>query len=159
MSEDAAVIPTVNIDVAKERGTTRLISFLFFDYSNRTATNKLNLMGIFDRILVNQETKKTHPFGVFIRTAFTWDRPVNVTAFNPSGEPLAGFIYQIDSAQFPQEKRLSTTQVVFAFEFETPVEGRYWLDVSFDGQSIGGCDLLVEFRKGHGLDGNTTGDA
>lgn len=159
MAEEVATIPTVSIDVAKEREKPRLVSLLFFDDANEGANAKVNLMGVFDRIWVNPETLQTHPFGIFIRTGWTFDGEVVVRILDPNGVVVGGIDY---STELPDglERRPFQGQVLFTLQFNVTVEGLYWFDVSFNGQSIGGTALLVEFKKIEGnKDEHTRGDA
>jgi hypothetical protein len=157
VAEETAAIPEVNIDVAQEREQPCLVSLLFFDYVNQTNNRKLNLIGVFDRVRVNPETKKTHPLGVFLRTGQTYDGDVTVKVFDPNGALVAGFTFQ---PNVPPEQRSFQIQMLLRIEFETPVEGVYWFSVSYKEQTIGGAGLLVEFRKvEEAKDEHTTGDA
>lgn len=100
MAEKTIPIPEVKIDVTVERERPRLVSLLFFDYTNSTENRKLNLLGVFDRIRVNPETMQTHPFGIFVRTGQTFDGEVNVRIIDPNGVVVAGFDFE---ASFPAD--------------------------------------------------------
>ena len=150
---------TLRIDPAAEREKPRLVSILFFDYANVTTERKLNLMGIFDRIYVDQKTKKTTPIGVFIRVCKAWDAPIRATIIDPDNKPIGGLAFSVDPAQYPENKP-DQLQSLGRVEFQATVEGTYWLDISYREQSLGGAPLLVEFRDlKEIINGHTRGDA
>ncbi|HEY2972034.1 MAG TPA: hypothetical protein VGJ48_05940, partial [Pyrinomonadaceae bacterium] len=80
-----------SLDTAKEREKPRILSILFCDFANFTVDKKVNLLGIFDRIYVHPEKKKTPLFTLFIRTAETIEERVSITLFDPKGAPRLAF--------------------------------------------------------------------
>jgi hypothetical protein len=146
MPEQEIAEQKVGIDVDQERNRPRVVAFLFFDFYNRTVEGKHNFLGLFDRIIVPADKKRTTPLGFYLRTANTFDEPIQVTIYNASNKPTGGF------GVSPQEKekdgqKLTQMQLVGAIEFETPDAGNYWVDVSYGGQSIGGMRLTVELQE------------
>ncbi|HKZ79363.1 MAG TPA: hypothetical protein VJ124_13900 [Pyrinomonadaceae bacterium] len=51
-----------HVNVPEERKRPRLLSILFCDFASFTIDKKVNLLGIFDRIYVHPEQKKTPVF-------------------------------------------------------------------------------------------------
>lgn len=142
------------LDLKSEREKPRVLSILFCDFANFTIDKKVNLLGIFDRIYVHPENKKTPTFTLFIRTAETVDERLSVTLFDPMGKPGLGF-------QFGGEQQTYTPglpaqiQLVIGLQFTAQVEGAYWFDVAYKQKSIGGAGLVVEYRteqREHGTD-------
>ncbi len=149
------------IDIDSEKATPHLVALLFFDYANSTGDGKLNLAGIFDRIFVDREAKQTAPVGVFIRTTETVDSPVRVTIISPENEVAGGFHYKIPRKDMvlPGGQKHIMMQMVASVQFNTPVEGTYWVDVSFNEKSLGGSPLKVEFAETkESKNGTTRGD-
>ena len=146
--------------VSADAKKPRLVAILFFDFANQTETQKLNLNGIFDRVFVDINEKKTVPFGVFVRTARTLDSPVQVAIVSPKNKLAGGFRFTVNSADLGGKKP-ELIQFVGNVSFATPVEGLYWFDVSYEGKPLGGCYLQVEFKdlKEFIKDGATRGDA
>lgn len=162
MPEEAATITAEwAFDLETEKGRPRLVSLLFFDYANETGDRKLNLSGVFDRLFVDKETKKTIPFGVFVRVAQAYDSPVFVTIVSPENKPAGGFAFSVARKDVESQtgNKFAMFQIMARVRFEAPVEGTYWFDVAFDGKSLGGCPLVVEFRDlKETKDGVTRGD-
>lgn len=137
----------------------RLVAILFFDYSNQTEAGKLNLNGIFDRLFVDTKEKRTVPFGIFVRTAKTLDAPVQVAILTPKRKPTGGIAFSVNSADLGDQKP-DMVQFLGNVQFDAPVEGNYWFDVSFRGERLGGCPLKIEFKDFKELiDGHRRGDA
>ena len=150
----------LSIDIAKEREKPRLVAILFYDNGNQTDDRKITLAGMFDRLFVDLSEKKTVPFGIFVRTAKTFDAPVRVAIVSPDNKVVGGFTFTTYSKDAPKGEKPNMTQLVGRVRFNAPVEGDYWFDVSFNGQSLGGCPLKVEFKDLKELiDGYTRGDA
>jgi hypothetical protein len=163
LAEDTeALVKTV--DAIKEREKPRLVSLLFFDFINETKDRKMNLIGVFDRVYVDPEVKRTHPFGIFCRVGHAFTDPLQVTIFDPSGELTGGLMFDFSKEDFDGQgyegKKPSQIQFMGQIQFNTATEGAYWFDVSYQGQSLGGTQLLVEFKdlkeEGHE---RTRGDA
>jgi len=151
----------LTIDPSQEREKPRLMSLLFFDYANTTLEGKLNLMGVFDRIYVDQVTKKTTPIGIFVRVCKAWDYPFRVTIISPDNKPIGGITIGGDPAKYPpDQKRPDQLQALGRVEFQATIEGTYWIDVSYGEQSLGGGPLVLEFRNlKEMMDVHTRGDA
>jgi hypothetical protein len=136
----------ITVDVEQERARPRVIAFIFFDFHNNTMEGKHNFLGVFDRIIVPEDKKRTTPLAFFLRTANTFDGPVQVTIFTANNKPTGGF-----GLSSPEKEKdgqaLTQMQIIGAIEFDTPEAGNYWVDVSYMGQSIGGTRLTVELSK------------
>jgi hypothetical protein len=159
--EVASLVSEIPLDLDAEKAMPRLVALLFFDYGNETADRKLNLVGVFDRLFVDEETKKTVPIGVFLRTAQTVDLPVYVSIISPEKKAVGGLQFSIarESTEVDGRKHLMF-QMLARIQFEAPVEGTYWFNVAFDGKSLGGCPLQIEFRNFKEVqEGITRGDA
>ena len=135
-----------NIDLAKELKKPRLVSVLFCDFANQTVEGKLNLLGIFDRIFVDPELKKTPPVGFFVRTGGTFDGPVEITILDPNDQMVAVLSFAADDMSKTEGKHFQM-QVVGKVQFPTSTEGLYWFDISYQGESLGGTGLQIEYRK------------
>jgi len=158
MLEEAKFEPEVYIDVVQERERPRLVATLFFDFSNQTVEGKHNLIGVFDRIFVSSDRKRTHSIGIYIKTAYTFDGQVQVAIFSPSNKPTGGFAFASATKEH-DGKPLTQMQILGTVEFDTPEPGDYWFDVSYKGQSLGGVKLVVEFvEPKEGNDVNTGSD-
>jgi hypothetical protein len=160
LPDEAVLTSEWPFELDKEKATPRLVALLFFDYANETADRKLNLAGIFDRLFVDKETKKTVPIGVFVRTAETVDSSVYVSIISPEKKAVGGFAFSIPrKAAEVEGKKYALFQMLARIQFDAPVEGTYWFNVAFDGKSLGGCPLVVEFRNfKETKDGITRGD-
>jgi len=161
----AELVSEISLDVDAEKATPRMVALLFFDYANLTGDGKLNLAGVFDRLFVDRETKKTVPIGIFIRVAETVGSTVFVTIHSPDKKVAAGFAFAVPSenvelkdARREGEKHLMF-QMLARVQFDAPAEGTYWVNVGFDGKSIGGCPLVIEFRDANEMQEITRGDA
>ena len=155
MVEDTAAIPEVNIEVAQERAKPRLVSLLFYDFANRTGNGKLNLLGIFDRIIVDAEKKRTRSFGLFIKTAETHDGIIRILILDPNGQLIAGLDFGLAEKEYPKDEKYHVAQASGGIEFDTPVEGLYWFDASYNGKSLGGTGLQVDFNSSEKKMGTT----
>ncbi|HKG60657.1 MAG TPA: hypothetical protein VKB05_12935 [Pyrinomonadaceae bacterium] len=141
-----------HVNLSDERSKPRLLALLFCDYINQTKEEKTNLVGVFDRIYVHPDKKKTPRFALFIRFAEALDGPVTLTVFGPSGQPVFGAEFDANAAQFEavrerQPEYPRQVQAIVGLQFEAKTEGLYWFDVSYMSQSLGGAGLPVEFIK------------
>ena len=141
-----------HVDLSQERSKPRLLALLFCDHINQTVDGKANLIGVFDRIFVHPEKKRTPRFALFVRFAETLNGPVVLTVFGPKGEPVFGFQFDANAAQFEAlpERRAEyprQVQALLGMQFEAGTEGVYWFDISYMSQSLGGAGLPVEFIK------------
>lgn len=156
MSEDQLTVPEITIDVEKEREKPQLISLLFYDYSNKTETGKFNILGVFDRLSVDIEKKRTHSFGMFVKVAQVIEGIIRVVVYDPGGHMLASLDFGLPD-EYPEEEKYQVAQAAGTLEFDTPVEGLYWFDVFHNRQSLGGAGLQIEFKLSEKKDGNNTG--
>lgn len=146
----------VNVDVANEIDKPRVIALVFCDFFNQTKEVKLNLLGIFDRIYVEPTIKKSPRFGVFVRTAHTFVDAVEVVIYSPNKQAVAGFAFRVkEDAAIKDQFQM---QFIGFIEIDTPEEGLYWFNVAYQGKTIGGAGLKVEFREVTDGEG-TRGDA
>ena len=149
---EMTVAQKAQINIAEELGKPRLVALLFCDYLDRTKEGKSNLAGAFDIIYVDPERKRTPPFFLFVRTAETGSGPLQVTFFDPNGAVAAAATFKA-AHHTPTPGQPGHMQVLARLQLDTPVEGVYWVDVSHNGQTLGGAALTVEFRKQEGQNG------
>ena len=147
MSEQIEATPRSNIDIAKERQKPRLISILFCDFANQTSDGKTNLLGIFDSIYVHPVIRDTPTFVLFIRTAETYSAALDITLIAPNND----IVLTVKSSGI-ESKRVKTDlpvniQTIVRFQFKAIIEGVYWFDVTYMGESLGGSGLPVMFRE------------
>lgn len=143
-----------SFDLKKERQQPRLLSILFCDFASFTLDKKVNLLGIFDRVFVHPERKKTPVFTLFVRTAETTNERLAVTLFQPDGK--AGLAFQFGGEHNVFTPNLpAQVQLLIGVQFVAEVEGPYWFDVAYKGKSLGGAGLVVEYREVEGQDRGT----
>jgi hypothetical protein len=137
-----------SFDIEAAKAKPVLVALLFFDYANQTSEGKVNLLGIFDRIFVDPNEKKTVPFGLFVRTNETLDSPVKIVIISPENKIVGNLEYELPrkSAPVTEKQKQVMMQVMLQVQFAAPLEGGYWFDVSFEGQSLGGAPLTVAYR-------------
>jgi Family of unknown function (DUF6941) len=145
------------IDLPKGRVRPRLLSLLFCDFANRTDDHKLNLIGVFDRIYVHPDIRKSPPFILYGRSAQTFEDALWVRVFDPDNEPQVEIKFDPPSKE--QIQTLREAQVERdpddpdQFQFYIPIQmtfkkkGTYWFDVSYRNFSLGGAGLVVRIRK------------
>ncbi len=158
MSEDRLTIPEVNTDVEKEREKPRLVSLLFYDYSNKTETGKFNILGVFDRLSVDIEKKRTHSFGMFVKVAQLTEGIIRVFTLEPNGKIIAVLDFGLPD-EYPKDEKYHIAQAAGTLEFDTPVEGLYWFDVLHNNKSLGGTGLQIDFKPSEKKDGNNTSNS
>lgn len=139
------VIAAAKIDVAAERLKPRLQAIFFCDFFSQTKEGKNNLLGTFDLIRVDRTLKKTPDLILFVRLLQVPVGLVAITIFGPGNEPIGNLWFKNDASS-PAGQCGHSTDITPKFSFETAREGVYWLDVSYNGVSIGGTSLTVEFR-------------
>jgi hypothetical protein len=152
---------TSRLDLENERAKPRLLAVLFADYLNHTKEDKVNLMGVYDRIYVNRELKKTPPINLFVRLSEALETPISVTVFSPANKPMSSVQFAASRRQFeesgnrpPEYPKQWQTAMTLQFPVET--EGVYWFDISYKGQTLGGVGLPIEFLpEGIKEDGGT----
>lgn len=140
-------IPEVNIKASEARKKPRLEAILFCDYANRLHDGKLILSGCFDRIIFSaEEDKISIPFFLFIRTMEATEGFVQVSLIDPNETIVLAFQLEVGKLEFMPDM---PAQVDFLqrLQFPVPYEGYYWFDVSYNGESIGGSALAIEYRK------------
>ncbi len=148
MADETVTDIAASFDIEATKAVARLSALLFFDYANQTGDGKVNLLGVFDRIFVDTDEKKTLPFGVFVRTHETLDSPVKVSVISPENKAVGNFQYELarKDVVLPEGQKFVMMQVMLQVHFDAPLEGSYWVDVSFQGQSLGGAPLTVAYR-------------
>lgn len=145
-----------SFNVADARKRPRLLALLFCNHTNTTKDDKANLIGVFDRVFVHPEVKKTPQFVIFIRTAETTQEPMLLSVFNPDGTPAVAFEFASDVTEHKfTPDRPAQVQFIAGMRFDVGADGIYWFDVSYKGESIGGAGLVVEFRETEDKEGGT----
>jgi hypothetical protein len=156
----AAYVSTINMEDIRKR--PRLLSLLFCDFYNQTSDGKVNLIGIFDRIFVHPEIKKTPAFFLYVRTAETFEDLVSVRIFGPEpeNEPIAELNFG-GPKEMPSKDRLpgdpNQLQLLMPIAFEVKKQGVFWFDVSFKGKSLGGAGLVMHYRETEDKQSGTDG--
>jgi hypothetical protein len=136
-------------DFSEIRQRPRVLSVLFCDYANRTDDNKVNLIGIFDRIYAHPEKRMSPPFIVYARTAETFEDNLWVRVFDPDDQPVAEI--RFDPPEVPNEPDRepdwpNQLQFFLPIRMALPKEGVYHFDLAYRDFSIGGAGLVVKFR-------------
>ncbi|HUE84427.1 MAG TPA: hypothetical protein VMM84_20160 [Pyrinomonadaceae bacterium] len=140
------------LDLPRERKRPRLLSLLFCDFTNSTADLKINLLGIFDRIVVHPEINQSPAFVVFGRSAETYDDVLWLTVFDPDNHPAAEVKFDPPTQKAlnrsPDKDIEYPTQVQFLLPLTMRFkkEGTYWFDISYEGKSLGCAGLVVEHK-------------
>lgn len=155
VAEDILTIPELNTDIEKEREKPRLVSLLFYDYSNRTGAGKFNILGVFDHLFVDIEKKRTHSFGMFVKVAQLTGGIIRVFILDPNGQIIAVLDFGLPD-EYPKDEKYHIAQAAGTVEFDTPVEGLYWFDVLHNNESLGGTGLQIDFKSSENKDGNDT---
>lgn len=139
--------PQISIDVTEEREKPRLVSLLFCDYANKTAEGKHNILGSFDAIRLDptQEIKSTPPFIVYLRLRNVPDGLLQLTIFAPSNDLAAALGLQMVHREV-ESKPTKRFEALIRMQFEIKEPGDYWMDVSYDGVSLGGESLRILFE-------------
>lgn len=135
-------------DVAQERKKPHLVALLFCHLFSLDADGRSNLSGCFDRLFVDPKTKQTGQFILFVRTYETRESGLTVTFLNPKNKAVAAIIF--DKPQDLPTDRPMHVQSYGPVSFAVQSEGVYWVDVSYQGKTLGGESLTVEFRKPEG---------
>lgn len=133
------------IDAAAERKTPRLVAILFCMYFSTDTESRPNLLGCFDRIFADPATKQTGQFILVVRTYETREKGVVISVLNPENKIVAAVIFD-EPMQLPIDRPMHM-QYSGPINFAADTAGPYWFDVSYQGKSIGGESLIVEFRK------------
>lgn len=142
------------IDLAAGRARPRLLSLLFCDFANRTDDGKMNLIGVFDRIFVHPEERKSPPFILYGRSAQTFEDNLWVRVFDPDNEPQVEIKFDPPSKEQVEAIKIHRDpDAPDQFQFYIPIqmtfkkEGTFWFDVSYRNFSLGGAGLVIRFRK------------
>ncbi len=142
---------TSNADIEQERKKQRLIALTFCDLVSMDNRGKVNLMGCFDRIFVDKETGSTGIFYLYVRTAGTIKGHVDVTLLDTKDKPIAQVGYDVDVKEENMPKdRTPHVQFYTRIGFGTTGRGAYWVDVTFNGESLGGRDLTIADKEEEG---------
>jgi hypothetical protein len=134
-----------NIDAAAERTKPRLVAILFCMYYSTDAQGRNNLLSCFDRIFANPATKQTGQFILVVRTSETREKGIVISILDPSNRIVAAVVFD-EPKLLPADKPMHL-QYSGSINFTATTEGPYWVDVSYQGKSIGGESLTVEFGK------------
>ncbi|MBA3243210.1 MAG: hypothetical protein H0T60_18475 [Acidobacteria bacterium] len=156
MSNEIETTVNANMDSSKKWQQPRLESILFCDSYSITEDGKTNLLGIFDRIYVDPEIKQTPPFKIFTRTAETKQDSIQIIGYAPNGAISTVVAFgRIPASEFTPNLPANLHSIANMGPFHVPMEGVYWFDVSFKGQSVGGAALVIEFRETEDKAGGT----
>lgn len=141
------------LDVRKE---PRLLALLFCDYINTTGDDKVNLLGVFDRIWVHREGRLSPRFVVFGRVAEAFKSPLWLTVLDPDNEPKAEI--RFDPPKMPSDRDPNLpNQIQFMLytRMKFDKDGTYWFDISYEGNSLGGAGLAIGHIEGGAVDATT----
>lgn len=147
VSKQSSFVPKDTTNPSESLRKPRLEAMLFCDYATQTIDGKYILGGIFERfVFTHEEEKVTHYFYLFLRLGQTTDGQIQVAFYDPIGKIISAVAFEVSPAQFvgnypPQINFLDKVR------FSTPVEGVYWFDISYQGESLGGAPLIVDFMK------------
>ncbi|MBI3653197.1 MAG: hypothetical protein HY231_19390 [Acidobacteria bacterium] len=87
MSEIAAAMPSISIDIEKERTKPRLVALLFCEYGSVSKDGKPSIAGVFDRVHIKPNSK--YQFFMFVRIAEALGA-LEIQMFNPDGKINSG---------------------------------------------------------------------
>ncbi len=142
---------TSNADVEQEKKKPRLIALTFCDLVSVDVLGKVNLMGCFDRIFVDKKTNSTGLFYLYVRTAGVIKGHVEITFIDTKNKPIAQASYDV---QVPEKEIKTDRPIHVQFHsrvgFGTKERGVFWVDVTVDGESLGGRDLTINDPEGKG---------
>ena len=144
-SEQVVVSASVDIELSKERKKPRLLALLFCDFASIAKDDKINLLGTFDKIYVDPEKRTTPMFVVYVRVAEV-SEAFAITVFGPDDLPTLQ-MFSVPPSAFT-EGLPRQVQTIIRFQFKLEKEGTYWFDISYQGSSLGGAGLPIEYRPG-----------
>jgi hypothetical protein len=147
LSEQQPYVPKVNIVASEEAKKPQLGAILFCEYAVRTDKDTYVFANCFERFLFSKdEPKVTSNFFLYVKANQTREGDFQVAIIDPNDSILLAFSYELDStgliANLP-----ASVHFLQRVKFAVTVEGVYWVDVSFKGESLGGAPLLVDFQK------------
>jgi hypothetical protein len=150
VAEETAEVPTENINVAEMVEKPRLEALLLADYASITTTGKPDVCGIFDEFSIEADKKNTGFFYLYIRVAGTLKGELDISFFHPDGKLMATATTEL-MGNMPQGKR--RVSLLQRMALEIAMAGEYWVDISYQRQSLGGTSFSVRYReKGAGDD-------
>jgi hypothetical protein len=156
LSNDIESAVNTNMDISKEWQRPRLVSILFCDSYKMAEDGKADLIGVFDRIYVHPEIKNTPPFTLFVRTAETLEGLIQIICYAPDGEiPTVVNYASAPESAFTPNLPANLQGISHMNPFHISMEGIYWFDVTFRGQSLGGAGLAIAFRETEDKTGGT----
>lgn len=135
---------TSTADVVEDRKRPQLVNISLCDLISLEQSGKVNLMGCFDRIFRDKKTKTTGNFYLYVRTAETRTGHINITFLTQKNVPIlqVGYDIEIRDTEPPLDKPLHT-QFHSRMSFIAKEKGVYWVDVTYNGQSLGGRVLTI----------------
>jgi hypothetical protein len=153
MSDQIRELAEIDLDIELERKRPRLLALLFCDFSSLAKDDKANLLGIFDRIYVDKEKPITPTFVAFVRVAEVTNS-FDITMIAPDNSRVFSIKLQVPPVDFTKSLPRQA-QAAQLLQFEVQQEGVYWVDVSYEGKSLGGGGLTIEFRRTEEKEGGT----
>lgn len=146
-SDRNTFIPKVTIDVAAERKRPRLESILFAEHASITEGGLYNLSGCFTRLLFDKNEKRiTNKFYLYVQAGEAGSGEVQVAVFNPEDRLHWAMSVDVETAEYVPKYPVQLHLLQY-IQFPVPIEGNYWFDVSYNGMSLGGTVLIVEFNS------------
>jgi hypothetical protein len=133
------------IDAEAERKKPRLVAILFCMYYSSDKEARNNILGCFDRIYADPATKQTGQFILVVRTSETREKGIVISVLDPANKAIAAVVFDAPEP-LPSDKPMHL-QYAGPINFTATTSGPYWFDVSYQGKSIGGESLIVEFGK------------
>ena len=135
---------TSDADVERDRKRPQLVNLSFCDLINFEQSGKVNLIGCFDRIFRDKKTKTTGNFYLYVRTAETRMGHIDVTFLNQKNVAIlqAGYDIEMRATEPPLDKPLHA-QFHSRMSFIAKDRGVYWVDVTYNGLSLGGRVLTI----------------
>ncbi|MGZ8846379.1 MAG: hypothetical protein ACXW3C_07930 [Pyrinomonadaceae bacterium] len=133
------------IDAVAERRTPRLVAILFCMYFSTDQEGRYNFLGCFDRVFADPTTKQTGQFVLVVRTSETREKGIVISVLDPANKVVAAVVFD-EPKPMPTDKPMHL-QYAGPINFTATTDGPYWIDVSYQGKSIGGESLSVEFGK------------
>jgi hypothetical protein len=147
LSEQQPYVPKVSVTASEEVKKPRLGAILFCEYAARTEKDTYLLAGCFERFVFRKdEPKVTSNFFIYVRASQTREGDFQVAIIDPNDKILLAYTYHLDSAGLIPDLPASI-HFLQRLKFPVAVEGIYWVDVSFNGESLGGAPLLIDFQK------------